>query len=169
MPAPAYGTPTDLPELFAVLKTKIVAVTGMQAHLVFLTLLDDEDIAKTAPGNSFVTMRLGKFVGIRSHVAGGGILAYEGTISVQLWHRQDNDQHARAADYLLGDGGVLAKWLPLLGGLELYSPLRVLDTTKCLLIEPMRNNPGFEVPARRPPGWGRLDSAWSVKLVHRLT
>ncbi len=169
MPTPAYGTPTDLPELLGVLKTKILAITSFATHLVFLTLLDDDELAKTAPGNTFITLRLGKFVGIKSHVAGGGLPAYEGVIQVHLWHRQDNDQHARAADYLLSDTGVLAKWLPLLGGLELYSPLRVADATKCLLIEPMRNNNGFEFPARKPPGWGRLDSSWNVKLVHRLS
>lgn len=166
---PAFGTPTDLPELFGVLKTKIVAITSFATHLVFLTLLDDDDVAKSAPGNSFITLRLGKFAGIKSHVAGGGLPAYEGTIVVQLWHRQDNDQHARAADYLLSSTGAFTKWLPLLGGLELYAPLRAADVTKCLLIEPMRNNPGFEVPNRKPQGWGRLDSAWNVKLVHRLS
>lgn len=168
MPAPAYGTPTDLAELVAVLKVKIVAITALASHLVFLTLLDDDEIAKTAPGSDFLTLRLGKFAGIRSHVAGGGLPAYDGTLLLQLWHRQDNDQHARAADYLLSNTGLLAKWLPLLGGLELFTPVRASDATKAIVIEPIRNNAGFEFPHRKPPGWGRLDSAWNVKFVHRL-
>lgn len=169
MPTPTFGTPTDLIELLTVIEAKIVAVTAINAKFVFATLLSDVEIVKTPPANLFVTLRLGNFVGMRDIVRGGQGPAYDGTLGIQMWTRLDTDQTMRAEDFLKSASGILAQWLKLLGGLQLFAPLRVSDPTKALLMEPMRNNPGFSFPDKKPPGWGRLDSSWSIKFVYRLS
>lgn len=167
-----FGTPTDLPELLAAVRTRLVSVSGVAPHLVFPTVWPEEDLLDKPPGNQFLTVRPLTFPGVASLAAGAGTAAraYDGRVRVSVFYRLDLDQFLRSADWLTKDPGPLATWLKVLGGLEQYAPPRAADPTKCLLIEPMRNDPGFEVPQRKlPPGWSQIDSTWQLKFVHRLS
>ena len=165
----AHGTATDLPELLEAVRKRLVDKTGLADRSVFYTMLPDAELVKTPPVNTFITLRLHGFRGIKEIVAGAGGAAYDGTLAVQVWHRLDLDQWGHTDAWLNSEGGALTVWLKVLAALQLWTPTRTSDAAAGLLIEPMRNNPGFDFPERKPPGWGRLDSAWDVKFVHRLS
>lgn len=160
-----YGTATDIPEILGVLATRIAARCSMHASLVFPTLADDEDLAKTPPGDTFVTLRVGRFTPVPGHYAGGSLATFRGAIAAQLWHRTDVDQARKAGDYV---AAVMNRWLYLFDALQGFSPARVSDATLGLTLEGISAaDQGFEVPARRPPKWGRLDSWWGLRFVQR--
>lgn len=170
MMAIAYGTPTDLPTILTAVQGRIADTTGIARNLVFPSLLPDEDFGTSPPGNTFVVVKPATFNLIHANTAGSGHAAFDGRLAVHLWHRLHTDQALRDANWLLKDPeGVLAKWLKLLAALHLYDPRVTGDATSALLIEPMRLATGFDFPAKRPPGWGRLDSVWQTKFVHRTS
>ena len=162
-----YGNPTDLPELLAAVRAKVLQATGLADHLVFETIARDRDIVATPPGDRFVAVRPRRFAGLAPNVMGAGTnaRAYAGQLGVDLFARAHKDQVLRSREWL---AGVLGVWLGALGGLEQFTPRRPL-TDDPLVIEPMRNDPGFEVPDRDDPaGWCVLKSTWDVKFNHRL-
>lgn len=164
---PAFGTPTDLPELLAAIKARVVSGTGLDASLVFLTLSPERDVAKFPPDDTFVTLRMARVVGIAGYTAGGGMAAYTGQLRVSLWHRRFTDELLHDHDFLTACDALYPAWLKLLGALHLFAPVRKTDATKALVIDPIRNTPGHVMPDRPPDGWGRLDDTWEVKFVHR--
>lgn len=161
----AYGTPTDLPELLDALAARVAARATIDPSLVFPTLQSDEELVTKPSGDTFVTLRLGRCVPVQKDFAGGALTTFAGVVLAQLWTRTTTDQDRRAVNYLRA---ALGRWLYVFDALEGFTPTRASDATLGLVIEPVRAaDAGFEVPNKKPDGWGRLDSAWSVKFVHR--
>jgi hypothetical protein len=171
-----FGNPTDLPELLAAVRDKIVTTTGIARHLVFPTLWADDDIAAKPPGDLFVTVRPGpRFVGIPSITAGAGrnYRAYAGKLLVSLFFRlKYTDQTYRDADLLeQANSAASDRFVTLLSALELFAPTRTNDGVTAIVIEPMRNDDGFDLAPHKVPvaGWMKLVSHWDCKFAHRLS
>ncbi len=168
MPVVAFGRPTDVKSILAAVKDRLVVQTGIAANWIFPTLAEDNEVTKSPPSKTFVTIKPQRFRPEKPIVAGGSEAAFRGTLGVHLWHSLYTDQNLRDADFLTKDPeGILTKWLKILGALHLYYPPDGADETGSILIEPMREADGFSFPDRKPPGWGRMDSAWEIFFVHK--
>lgn len=170
-----YGKLTDWSEILSAIAARAATALGISADYVFPSL-DLGDMAEQGgPADTFCVLMNPSGLVSQGEVDGGGneLLAFDGSLQIELWNRLEVDESYRTYAALShATLGILGQWKLLLNktiGLQLYSPLPSGGGTQSILKEPMRLL-SFDLRPRLPKaGWTKLVSRWEIKFVQSQT
>lgn len=167
-----FGQPTTLTAILTALAERIVTQCSYDASQVFLSLFDDDDIAKFPTKETFIQIAPRDGTPRAGDVEGGGdeLTTLDMTIAINLWLRLGLDVSYQDAVRLKHDSlGQIAKWHTLVDALQTYFPAPTTSGGSTIFAEPMRLT-RFEFRPRKPiHGWAKMPTWWKVPFVLNLT
>lgn len=168
MPIP-YGQPTDLSILLPALAARIVAVAGLPAERVLVTLENEKDLVETeAISDVLVTIAPAKFDLDEGIWQGGGDTNLPGNVEVVYYNRYEVEYtHADLLALTDANNGILINWRLIMKALQGFVPA---DTNgNGLVSEPIRLG-GFDFPKRKKTTpMLQIRSRWRVEFMQDLS
>lgn len=166
-----FGEPTTIPAVLAALSAQLISACTYDPSQVFLSLSDDDVLAKYPNKDLFIQIALRNGVPRAGDVYGGGndLLTVDLTIAINLWLRLSTDMAFHDADQLTNATlGQLGKWLALMQAMQMYYPPGVSGAAS-IFVEPARNTRFDFKPRSMKTGHAKLASWWAIPAVLNLS